>query len=187
MSDCVLTTVRAATAADAGGIARTHIDTWRDTYAGIIPTRILLKMSERAHVAMWSTELARSRGDGAIVVADAAGAGVVGFGSCGLARSAEPPYAGEVFTLYVHPDYQGTGVGKRLLASLFRRLLAKDLRSALIWVLADNPARFFYQAMGGALVAVRTQRLWGTELQESGYGWANLDHAVGADGPCSTA
>ena len=187
MDDCTLTTVRTATATDAAGIARAHIDTWRDTYAGIIPTRILLKMSERAHVAMWSAELARSRGDGTIVVADVAGAGVVGFGSCGRARIAKPPYVGEVFTLYVQPDYQGIGVGKCLLASLFRRLLAKDLPSALIWVLADNPARFFYQAMGGALVAVRTQRLWGIELPESGYGWPDLKQTVAPTGPCSTA
>ncbi len=187
MDDCALTMVRTATAADAAGIARVHIDTWRDTYAGIVPTRILLKMSERAHMAMWSAELARSRGDGAIVVADAAGDGVVGFGSCGRARLAEPPYAGEVFTLYVDPDHQGTGVGKRLLATLFRRLLALDLPSALIWVLADNPARFFYQAMGGALVAVRTQRLWGIEWPESGYGWPDLKQTVAPTGPCSTA
>jgi len=67
-----------------------------------------------------------------------------------------------------------------------RRLLAKDLGSALIWVLAENPARFFYQAMGGTLVAVRTQRMWGAALEESGYAWADLRQAVSADGPCST-
>ncbi len=182
-----MTTVRAAVAADATAIAKIHIDTWRDTYAGLIPDRILLKMSERVHVAMWSAELARSRSDGAILVAHDTGAGVIGFGSCGRVRVADPPYSGEVFTLYVYPDFQGNGIGKRLLEALFRRLLKQDLGSALIWVLADNPARFFYQAMGGTVVAVREQRLWGTTLEESGYGWADLGQAVAADGPCSTA
>ena len=57
-------------------------------------------------------------------------------------------------------------------------LATKGLDSALIWVLAENPARFFYQAMGGTLIAKRQERLWGVPLDEMAYGWSNLQTAI---------
>ena len=44
----------------------------------------------------------------------------------------------------------------------------------MIWVLADNPARFFYERMGGRRVGERDERLWGALLHEIGYGWSSL-------------
>ncbi len=186
MANCATATIRTATAADAAGIATVHVETWRDAYAGLIPNEVLLKLSQRDHVAMWSAELARGRETNVVVAADGAGDGVVGFGSCGRARKGDLPYAGEVYTLYVHPDFQEMGIGRRLLEALFRGLLEKGSGSALVWVLAGNPARFFYSAMGGAHVAVRTERLWGTALDELAYGWADLEQAITPSGPCST-
>ena len=186
MANCATATIRTATAADAAGIARVHVETWRDAYAGLIPNDVLLKMSQRDHVAMWSAELARGRETNMVVVADDAGDGVVGFGSCGRARGVDLPYAGEVYTLYVHPDFQSMGVGRRLLGALFHGLLENGSGSALVWVLSGNPARFFYAAMGGRQIAVRTERLWGTALDEMAYGWADLGQAVGPAGRCSS-
>ena len=80
--------------------------------------------------------------------------------------------------LYVHPNFQGQAVGRSLLAKLFRVLATKGLDSALIWVLAENPARFFYEAMGGTLIAGREERLWGVPLREMAYGWSDLKTAV---------
>ena len=52
------------------------------------------------------------------------------------------------------------------------------LGSALIWVLAENPARFFYQAMGGTLIAKREEKLWGVSLHEMAYGLSDLKTAI---------
>ena len=70
--------------------------------------------------------------------------GIIGFGSAGRARG-DAPYQGEVFTLYVHPDCQGQGIGQRLLSGLFDGLRERGMNSAVVWVLAMNPARFFYE------------------------------------------
>jgi len=40
--------------------------------------------------------------------------------------------------------------------------------------LADNPARFFYKAMGGSRAAERTELLWGERLGEIACGWPDL-------------
>ncbi len=42
MANCATATIRTATAADAAGIARVHVETWRDAYAGLIPNEVLL-------------------------------------------------------------------------------------------------------------------------------------------------
>ncbi len=170
--------IREATKADAEVIASVYVETWRDSYAGVIPDHVLVNMSHRRQAADWRGAIANWHGGHLVLVAEDDNAGVIGIGSCGPARKTGLPYRGEVYTLYVHPDYQGEGVGKSLLRELFRALSRKGMASALIWVLADNPARFFYEACGGRLVATRDQRLWGTVLHEKAYGWDDLAEAT---------
>jgi len=66
------------------------------------------------------------------------------------------------------------GIGKRLLRGLFGALMKSGHHSALVWVLVDNPARYFYEAMSGRLVAERDKALWGKMLPQAAYGWPNL-------------
>jgi hypothetical protein len=45
----------------------------------------------------------------------------------------------------------------------------------MVWVLAANPARFFYEAMGGARAGERLEEFAGTQLEELAYGWPDLE------------
>ncbi len=171
--------IRPARVSDARGIARVYVDTWRDTYAGLIPVPALVGLSHRRLTQIWAEELARPASGQVVVIANDAVSGIVGFGSCGKMRDDTLPhdalpYKGEVFTLYVLPDFQGQGIGRRLLRRLFATLSARGMNSAVIWVLAANPARFFYHTMGGKLTAVREERFWGVDLREWAYGWTDL-------------
>ena len=178
--------IRQARTADSDAIAAIYVDTWRDAYAGVLPDRVLVNMSRRRQAADWRHALSHQSGGHQILVAEAgevseageareAGeVGIAGFGSCGPARDTGLAYLGEVFTLYVDPVHQGQGIGKALLAALFQALIRQGMASAVIWVLADNPARFFYEAHGGRLVGTRDERLWGTDLREIAYGWDDL-------------
>lgn len=158
---------------DARGIARVHVDTWRATYAGMLPDRVLVRMRHDRRQQYWQRALASTSADAFTLVAETAAAGIVGFGGAGLRRG-PPAYDGEVYTLYVDPDYQGQGIGRQLLADLFQGLAARGAKSALIWVLAANPSRYFYEAMGGRYVVEREEKMWGTRLAEIGYGWDDL-------------
>lgn len=171
-----MTVVRPARVADASAIGRIHVETWRDTYAGMLPDRVLVEMSSGMEGGQWSRVL--NEGRDRVYVAESDGAGIVGFGSCGKARAGALGFEGEVYTLYVLPDYQGQGIGRLLLEALFKQLQSDGYRSALIWVLQDNPAGFFYEAMGGRPAASRTERLWGADVAERAYGWDDLDAAV---------
>ena len=83
--------------------------------------------------------------------------------------------------------HRADGRKHRAPGGLFRSMMARDMNSALLWVLAANPAQFFYQAMGGKRVAERHELLWGVNLPEPGYAWADLARTVGAGGPCSVS
>ena len=44
----------------------------------------------------------------------------------------------------------------------------------VIWAHAKNPARFFYEAMGGKLVAERDTTMMGVAVPEVAFGWTKL-------------
>lgn len=169
--------VRKAEAADADAIARIYVESWRDTYAGLIPDDVLVGMSRQRQAASWRTSISHHRHAQRIMVAEGAD-GVLGFGSCGPARDVGLPYQGEVYTLYVDPDHRGEGIGRSLLRALFAALARYRMESALVWVLEENPARYFYEAVGGSFVAVREERLWGTVLRQRAYAWQDLTSLV---------
>jgi ribosomal protein S18 acetylase RimI-like enzyme len=164
-------TIRSARPSDARAIARLDVETWRTTYAGVLSATYLVGLSAPRREFAWRMAILRDPGD--VRVAVDADAVVRGFGSCGPSRS-ERHFPGEVFTLYVAPDWQNLGIGRRLLQALFQRLTASGLDAAIVWVLRDNPARFFYERVGGRLVSHKPIPVGGTLVEALGYGWPDL-------------
>ena len=173
--------IRRATRDDAAAIGRIHVETWQSTYAGLLPDALLARMSDVRQSAWWSRLLADPGEARGVFVADDQEMGVVGFGSCGPVR--DPPdglngteqRVGEVYTLYVESDFQNLGLGRRLLDAMFRQLRADGCDTAILWMLARNPTRFFYEGLGGAQVGRRADRMGGTEVDEVAYAWRDLD------------
>ena len=167
--------LRAARRGDIAAIAKVHVETWRATYAGIITDEYLVSMTESKQALQWDGWVRRARVPEVVLVAEAddvPGGRIIGFGNCGRARGA--PRSGEVFTLYVTPDWQGQGIGRRLLAELFTELYAGGLNDAVVWVLSANPSRFFYEVMGGKRIAERPDQFAGAKLVETAYAWGDL-------------
>jgi len=168
-------TIRTARIEDAAAIGEVYVETWRTTYAGMVPDAVLLEMNTEIQGVRWAGVIERDRE--LVKVAEDARQGVVGMASGGRPHRGSG-FAAEVFTLYVLPDAQGAGIGRGILANMFRAFRNAGLSSAIIWVLAPNPARFFYEALGGERVSEREERLWGANLPEIGYGWRDLDAAL---------
>jgi ribosomal protein S18 acetylase RimI-like enzyme len=173
--------IRRATAKDATEIGRVYVETWQSSYAGLLPDEMLARMSDVRQSAWWSRALGDARESRGIFVADDEDMGVVGFGSCGPVR--DPPEGlsgreirvGEVFTLYVEPDFQNRGLGRRLLDALFRQLRADGCDTAVLWMLAENPTRFFYEGLGGERVGERVDTLGGVDVEEMAFAWHDLE------------
>ena len=166
--------LRPAKPADARAIARIHVETWRTTYPGMVPDQTLIGMTVDGKAASWRRALSRLPTREIMLLAEDAEAGPVGFASAGPNRDGRLAFAGEVQTLYVLPDWQNQGIGRQLLQGCFARLADNGFASAVIWVLADNPSRFFYERMGGKRAGERDEHLWGALLHEVAYGWASL-------------
>jgi ribosomal protein S18 acetylase RimI-like enzyme len=164
-------TIRPARPGNARGIARLDVETWRATYAGMLSTTYLVGLSEGRREAGWRSVILREPRDVCVAV-DATGT-ILGFGSCGPNRS-DRFFAGEVFTLYVAPDWQNQGIGRRLLVALFRRLVAAGRHSAILWVLRDNPSRFFYERLGAHHERHKSLAVGGAAIDAIAYGWRDL-------------
>jgi GNAT superfamily N-acetyltransferase len=166
--------IRRAGPGDARGIGRVHVETWRATYAGIVPDQVLVEMSADGKASQWRRMLLRPQAGEAVLVAEMPQIGLVGFASCGRADSGSLGIDGEIHTLYVHPDWQEQGIGRRLLCAALRWLKRSGRRGAFLWVLSQNPSRFFYEAMGGERIGEREEKLWQVALPEIAYAWPDL-------------
>ena len=170
-----MVTIRPATPGDAEAIAMVYVNTWRSIYADLLPERMLVGMSYEHTARYWRRVIAEKPVRDLVRVADSDDRSVVGFASAGASRHRGLGFDGEIYTLYVLDEFQGAGTGQALLFSIFGRLLERGLRSSLVWVLAGNPSRFFYEVMGGCRVAEREETMWGVRLSELAFGWPDLD------------
>jgi L-amino acid N-acyltransferase YncA len=171
--DGLVTSVRLAKPEDAGEIARVYIDAWHDTYPAILSKKLLCAMTPKGQTARWRAAI-RANGREQVLIAEAADCGVIGMASLGPSRDRGLGFDGEVYTLYVDPAHFGCGIGRSLLNSAFAALRARGYSSCVIWAHASNPARFFYEAMGGKLIGERTTRMMGDAVPETAFGWRRL-------------
>ena len=172
--------VREARQEDATAIARVHVDSWRNTYRDIVPEGFLAEMSYQDYEDRWRGWL-RNVGEPRLVyrVAELPSGRIVGFASGGPRPGpAYPDYAGELYTLYLLGEHQRAGIGQRLLGSVARGLAEGGTYSLLAWVLARNPSRRFYEAVGGELLGSQEIEIGGARLEEVAYGWLCL-HGLG--------
>ncbi|ONG57243.1 GNAT family N-acetyltransferase [Pseudoroseomonas deserti] len=167
--------IRRALPADAPAIAAVHVAAWRSAYAGLLPDLYLAGLSEARLATVYRRGLVERRDGEALFVAIARdtpdGPGqVVGFASGGKARRSGLA-EGEIATLYVLDDWRDQGIGRRLLRAAAAHLAAIGCHSAMLWVLTENPARWFYQHLGGRRVAVELTRVGGSAVEQTAMLW----------------
>lgn len=171
--------IRIATPADAPALGKMHVASWRETYAGILPDKMLSALSVESRAAAWAKIMQEPANERSTVVYLAEHDGtIVGFGSCGAQRTDNlktKGYDGEFSGIYVLRAFQGQGIGARLLGKMSLDLLARGFNAAALWVLRENPrARRFYEYHGGQLVAEREDIRGDATLFELAYGWTDL-------------
>ncbi len=158
--------VRRAQVGDVAAIAQVHVQSWREAYRGIIPQRYLEGLSLPAHERQWRRSLA----DGGWAFVAEWERQLVGFASGGLSRTRKD-VSGELYVLYVLKSVQGRGVGRALFDACHLELARWGHHGMLVWVLADNPARGFYEHLGGEPAGESMVSIAGIRLPEAAYVW----------------
>ncbi len=165
--------VRTANVIDAPAIARVHVSSWLSTYRGLLPDDFLESLSETNYTERWKRVIAE--GTSKVVVAED-GADVVGFASGGRERAGEQGFEGEIYAIYVLDNAQRRGFGRELVRAMVDGLQELGLGNMIIWVLRDNqPAREFYERLGGLYVRSQPITIGSATLEEVSYGWRRLD------------
>lgn len=175
--------IRTAHVSDAAAIAKVHVESWRTTYKGIVPDDFLARLSYEKRQLLWHQTLTEPERPSFVYVAEDDGGTVIGFVSGGPERSGHPVYTGELYAIYLLASHQRQGIGRQLLSTLVSRLLQDGMTALLLWVLADNPSRRFYERLGGLPVSDKVVTIGGVPLIEVAYGWRDARLIIGQQEP----
>jgi ribosomal protein S18 acetylase RimI-like enzyme len=174
--------VRPARPSDGAGIAAVHVAAWRSAYAGLIPDRALTGLSAPRQEGYYARLI---RSGHVVHVAEPPTAAedappVIGFVTGGILASASIA-DGEIETLYVLDDYREQGVGRALIAAAAQDLASAGCHSLLVWVLSQNPSRWFYEHLGGVRVAEGRVRVGGEVLDQTAFLWDPIERLLGSE------
>ena len=141
-------TIRVATEGDAAGIARVHVRSWQEAYAGIVPDAYLSSLDPDERTAQWRTYLREGPADDIHTWVALAADRVVGFVTVGPSRDEDASRGDrEIFSIYLDPGTWGHGVARDLMRTVIAAIGEKT--TVTLWVLADNErARHFYRRHG---------------------------------------
>jgi GNAT superfamily N-acetyltransferase len=185
--------IRRARPADAAAIGAVHVAAWRSAYPGILPDTYLARLSVTRQAAYYDRMIRASLGVHVATAPrpdNAAASMVVGFVTSGLARATMDSNGtrlaeGEIETLYVLDGWRDNGLGRALLHFAAEHLVSLGCASAFLWVLRDNPARWFYAHLGGLPAAEATVQVGGADVVQTAYVWSPIDKLAQATSPAS--
>jgi GNAT superfamily N-acetyltransferase len=161
--------VRAPTRRDAPALAAIYAEAWRGAYRGIIPHLPLERMIARRGQTWWERALDERY---PLLLLDFGGE-PAGYATFGRSRLRHTPAQGEIFELYLHPVYQGLGLGRRLFAATRKRLRDRRYKDLVVWALADNnSACNFYLGLGGKPIAEGAERFDQVALRKIAFAWS---------------
>jgi L-amino acid N-acyltransferase YncA len=166
--------IRLARPGDVSEVANVHVNSWRETYRGLLPEEYLAKMNFRKKIDAWQKVICDTRRFVVFVAEDRVG--VIGFATFEAARDQEWREYGEVTSIYLLSRFKGRGIGKALLQAGMRELVRRGFQQAYCWVLQGNPSTEFYGRSGATYSGQsKDDEIGGHKIKELAYVWNNLD------------
>lgn len=178
MHDMPQIAFRPAIPGDESALAAFQINAWNEHYAAFLPRWSLDQVSLEDRTEAWRMILRNParHADTEVHLAEVSGQ-IAGFGAVGRQRSARLSglgYGGDISAIYVRSDVQARGLGRRILARLFRRLRAMGEDKASLWVIRDNlRARRFMEATGAELLDLGAGGRHHA-IDDVAYGWPRI-------------
>lgn len=123
-------------------ISTIYEQSWKYAYKGIIPQEYL----DNIPSGQWCGVIDNPDRHTLIMLEEDK---IIGTSGYGQSRFADYKDWGEIFSLYLLPEYMGKGYGKSLLEKAVEELKAMGFKTIFLWVLEENHrARHFYETCG---------------------------------------
>ena len=159
--------VRPATLRDAAAVAQVHAESARAAYQDLVPAEALQATSNDKRQAYWREAIEYGEPQVQLLLVDARVVGFVGFD-----RSRDPkskPTVGELWALYLLPEFWGQGGAVELWDAARQGLLEEGCTSVTVWVpLRNERALRFFELAGFKREnnTARTAVVAGVKLEE---------------------
>ncbi len=159
-------TVRNAEESDYPEIVHISIRTWKQAYKGIVEQSFLDNISFDQRLEGRLKWMREPKKYSLVAIADKK---IIGF--CDFGISSHSQYGkGEVYAIYILPEYQGKGAGKKLMGKAMQRLEEETLTPFIIIALDKNTsAQKFYKDLGFHFLDRILTKIGGVEYSENVY------------------
>ena len=142
--------VRRAEEHDFAGIAAVHVASWEDNYRGILPDDVISARTLERRTEQWRNAVRDPQR--VTFVACVVDSALVGFARALVYSPPRDGFDTYLQTIYLLSSAKEAGIGSSLLGGLARVLVARGCRNMVLRVLAENPARGFYERLGARLL-----------------------------------
>jgi len=150
-------------------VARVHVRSWQAAYRGLLPAEYLDGLKPEDRAARYTFENPDTARPFTIVAED--NGVIAGFATTGPARDEDAQGCGELYAIYVEPDFWDRGIGVELMKSASARMFELGFEQAILWVMKGNArAERFYTIDGWQPDGQeRALSVWGITVSELRY------------------
>ena len=167
---------REANIEDAPLVAKVHVESWRKSFAGIVPQEFLDNLTVEKREQAFRQRLGEPNYK--MFVAETAKNGIVGFADFGKARESNFEFEAELYAIYLLHEFQQKGIGANLFRLCQKQMIADKINSMYLMALEISPYKSFYEKMGGQIVGRGNHFLALVEYETIIYGWKNLGESL---------
>jgi GNAT superfamily N-acetyltransferase len=154
--------IRKAILEDAPQIAQVNIQSWKETYYGIMPEQRMANLNLERCTKSWMQTLSEDSTNFVATINKR----IIGYVSGGKNRQNVDCESGlgdacdcELMALYILQDFHKQGIGKTLFQTFVGTMQNSGYTSMVTWVAEKNPATGFYQKMGGEKIDCKTLQI----------------------------
>ncbi len=168
--------IRRAAPGDEPFLPKVHIQSWQETYPGLIPSAYLDSLSDELaeRIEIWQNILVNPKRWAWVAVDD--GGAIIGFILFGPPRDENRDTYIELGAIYLLRSHHGGGIGHALLSHGFDFMKSLGYQKSYCWVLEGNPTTRFYEKTGAKFVGqTKIEETAGKDLTELAYEWSTLD------------
>ena len=157
--------IRPAILEDVAAIAQVHVQSWMETYSGMVYPHIMAEQDIEKRLQLWSQVLKLNNH---IVLVYASENQIQGFIDVSLN---EEKGVAKIMALYVLKVAQKQGIGRALFEQALQDVHPMQYPQILLNVYDHNPACQFYEHLGGTCIATEDASEEGENLKVLHYLW----------------